>query len=332
MLTYLDGRDNKVTKKSPVPNENYARELMELHTMGVDGGYTQKDISEAARCLSGWTVDLKMTVMDALNPFKPQRGTTYFKPDWHDDGAKQVLGHAIAAGGGESDLERVVDIVCAQPGTARYIAQKLCRRFVSHEPAETVVGQVAAEFTRTQGDIRSVLRVLFRSTEFQSARGQLLKRPFRFIVSSLRAVAGDMESSYVGRRDTPVSVAADALQGKPARIPVVSYLHPLGQPLFRHPTPDGYPDDETPWLGTLLWRWNFAFALAGGFVPDVKFNGPALRKALHLEKDVPAGAARLFAHCIGRKPSEAELSALRTVDDPADLLALILASPAFQRC
>ena len=332
MLTYLDGRDNKVTKNKKVPNENYARELMELHTMGVDGGYTQKDILEAARCLSGWTVDLKMSMADALNLFKPQRGTTYFKKDWHDDGPKTVLGHDIAAGVGEGDLERVVDIVCRQPGTARYIAGKLCRRFISHEPAESVVTKVAAEFTRTDGDIKSLLRVLFRSPEFEDAKGQLLKRPFRFIVSALRAMAADVEASYVGRRDTPTNIAADALQGKPARIPLVSYMHPLGQPLFRHPTPDGYPDDEAPWLGTLLWRWNFAFALGGGFVPDVKVNGAALRKGLKLGKDPRVKAEKLFAHCVGRKATEAEVAALGTVENDEDLAALILASPAFQRC
>jgi uncharacterized protein (DUF1800 family) len=305
---------------------------MELHTMGVSGGYTQKDILEAARCLSGWTVDLKMRMTDALNPFKAQRGTTYFKKQWHDDGAKQVLGHTIAAGGGEKDLERVVDIVCAHPSTARYISQKLCRRFISHEPPQGAIDKVAAEFTRTDGDIKSVLRVLFQSEEFASARGQLLKRPFRFIVSSLRAMAADVESSYVGRRDNPAAAATNALQNKPPRIHLVSYMHPLGQPLFRHPTPDGYPDEETPWLGTLLWRWNFAFALGGGFVPDVKTDGAALRKALHLKKDSTDKAAKLFAHCMGRKPSGAELTALQSVEDDADLLALILASPAFQRC
>ena len=333
MLTYLDGRDNKVTKEKPIPNENYARELMELHTLGVNGGYTQQDVREAARCLSGWTVDLKMRMRDALNPFKPQRGTAYFKKDWHDDGAKSVLGHTIPASGGENDIEQLVSIVCDHPSTARYIAQKLCRRFVAQEPPETLVTKVSAEFTRTGGDIKSILRVLFQSEEFANSHGQLLKRPFRFIVSALRTVAADVETSYVGRKDNPPRAAADALTGKPARIPLVSYLHPLGQPLFRHPTPDGYPDEETPWLGTLLWRWNFSFALAGGFVPDVSFDGDALRRALRIAKDdAPGRASRLFAHCIGRRPNTTELTALKSVADPADLLGLILASPAFQRC
>lgn len=333
MLTYLDGRDNKVTKQKPVPNENYARELMELHTLGVNGGYTQQDIYEAARCLSRWTVDLKMRMQDALNPFKAQRGTTYFKKEWHDDGEKRVLGQVIPAGGGGRDLERVVDLVCAHPSTARYIATKLVRRFVSQEPPEALVRKVAAEFTRTDGSIKDLLRVIFRSAEFADARGQLLKRPFRFIVSALRAVAADVETSYVGRRDNPPQAAADAISGKPPRIHLVAYMHPLGQPLFRHPTPDGYPDEEAPWLGTLLWRWNFAFALAGGFVPDARFDADALRRALRIRKDDPGHkAARLFAHCIGRKPDATELTALQRVTDDADLLGLILASPAFQRC
>ncbi len=333
MLTYLDGRDNKVTEQSPVPNENYARELMELHTLGVDGGYTQQDILEVARCLSGWTVDLEMRMADALQPWKPQRGTTYFKREWHDDGAKSVLGHQIAAGGGAGDLERVVDIVCAHPGTARHIATKLVRHFVEHEPPAGLVEKVADEFTRTQGDIKSLLRVLFRSEEFANARGLLLKRPFRFLVTALRTVAADVETSHVGRRANPPKAAVDALSDKPSRLPLVSYLHPLGQPLFRHPTPDGYPDGETPWLGTLLWRWNFSFALAGGFVPDVRFDADGMRRSLRIpEEDPSAKASRLFAHCTGRQPNPTELTALQGVADDRDLLGLILASPAFQRC
>lgn len=333
MLTYLDGRDNKVTRDKPIPNENYARELMELHTLGVNGGYSQVDVREAARCLSGWTVDLKMRMKDALNPFKPQRGTTYFKKEWHDDGAKTVLGHTIPSGGGAADVESLVHVVCSHPSTARYIALKLCRRFVAQEPPANLVTRVAEEFQRTDGDIKSVLRVIFQSQEFADARGQLLKRPFRFIVTALRAVAADVETSYVGRKDNPPRAAADALTGKPPRIPLVSYLHPLGQPLFRHPTPDGYPDEETPWLGTLLWRWNFSFALAGGFVPDVSFDAPKLRRSLQIQQALPvAQASRLFAHCIGRRPDATEVGALQKVEDPADLLGLILASPAFQRC
>jgi hypothetical protein len=317
MLTYLDGRDNKVRKHFPkdAPNENYARELMELHTLGVAGGYSQEDVREAARCLTGWTVDLKRGMLKDLNLFAPARGVTYFKPDWHDEGAKTVLGQRIPAGGGEADLERLVDIVCNHPATARYLAGKLCHRFVSHTPAPALVERVAAEFTRTSGDIKSLLRVILNSGEFAESRGALFKRPFRFVVSALRAVAADTH----------------------AHKPLLDYLHRMGQGLFQHPTPDGYPDEEAPWLGTLLWRWNFAFALAGGKVPTVGIDARALRRVLEPGarlKNPPSMkfADNLFAHACGRRPVEAEQEALTHLTDPGELLGAVLASPAFQRC
>jgi uncharacterized protein (DUF1800 family) len=317
MLTYLDGRDNKVLQRKSgppdKPNENYGRELMELHTLGVSGGYTQDDVREAARCLTGWTVDLKTKMVDALNPFKPVRGSTYFRKEWHDDGEKKVLGQVIPAGGGEQDIERLIDIVCFHPSTARYLATKLCHRFVSHTPPESLVQNIAAEFTRTRGDIKSLLRVIFDSEEFAASRGQLFKRPFRFIVSSLRAVGADTH----------------------AHAPLMDYLHRMGQGLFQHPTPDGYPDEETPWLGTLLWRWNFAFALAGDKLPTVDLNATALHKSLDPRKKEAASpqvTAKLFAHCTGRKPTEKELAAVQELAGSSEALGAILASPAFQRC
>ena len=248
MLIYLDGASNKVRRHhEDVPNENYARELLELHTLGVHGGYTQTDVREAARCLTGWTFDRKR---------RPgyRRGQTYFRADWHDDGEKTVLGTRIPAGGGAKDLEQLIDIVCRHPSTARFISEKLCRRLVSATPPETLVEQTAAVFVETQGDIRAVLRSILNSADFFSAPGTLLKRPFRFTVSALRALAADTHA--------------------PARSQVVQYLTRMGHGLFQYPTPDGYPDDETPWMGTLMWRWNFSLALASGHL-----GGARLRRA-----------------------------------------------------
>jgi uncharacterized protein (DUF1800 family) len=272
-------------------------------------------VREAARCLTGWTVDLKRGLLKELNLFAPARGVTYFKPDWHDDGAKTLLGETITAGGGEKDLERLVGIVCSHASTARYLATKLCHRFVSHEPPPALVDKVAAEFTRTSGDIKSLLRVILQSQEFAESRSRLFKRPFRFVVSALRAVAADTH----------------------AHKPLLDYLNRMGQGLFQHPTPDGYPDEEAPWLGTLLWRWNFAFALAGGKVPTVAFDAKALRRVLEpgakfKAPTSPVLAEKLFAHACGRGPVEAELSALEGLTDPAETLGAVLASPAFQRC
>jgi len=318
MLTYLDGRDNKVRRGSDdKPNENYARELMELHTLGVHGGYTQDDVREAAHCLTGWTVDKKANLLSVLNPFKPALGQAYFRSEWHDDGQKSVLGHVIAAGGGERDIEQLVGIVCTHRSTAKFIATKLCRRFVSYEAPEALVNRVAAEFSTTGGDIKSLLRVILNSEEFLDARGGLLKRPFRFVVSALRALGADTH----------------------AHAPLMETLHRMGHGLFQHPTPDGYPDAESPWLGTLLWRWNFAFALAGGKLPTVASDVPALAQALdpgarHRRKgdDTPGLTEKFVAHFIGRKATPAELEAIGRGSADVERVGLILASPAFQRC
>ncbi|HCN31343.1 MAG TPA: hypothetical protein DIT64_22075 [Verrucomicrobiales bacterium] len=304
MLVYLDGVSNKVRKDTDDrPNENYARELLELHTLGVHGGYTQQDVLEAARCLSGWTFDRKrFLALDA--------GRSFFKPAWHDNGEKRLLGQVIPAGGGAADLDRLVDIVCAHPGTARFIAEKLCRRFVSLEPPGALVQSVAAEFSRARGDIPSLLRVIFRSQEFMDARGRLLKRPFKFMVSALRALAADTRAEKA----------------------ILEPLQRMGHGLFQYPTPDGYPDDELPWMGTLMWRWNFALALAGGRQPGVRVGRAPLEKALSRGKTKPA-LETWFAHFTGRAPTSAERTALEVFPgDLPQMAGLILASPAFQRC
>lgn len=299
MLVYLDGKSNKVRRGTDdKPNENYARELMELHTLGVHGGYTQQDVLEAARCLSGWTFD-RMRLL-ALNA-----GESFFKPDWHDEGPKQVLGEVIPAGGGKKDLDRLVEIVCGHPSTARFIAGKLCRRFVSAEPAESVVGAVAAEFTRTRGEIKAMLRVLFNSEAFEQSRGGLLKRPFKFMVSALRALAADTQADK----------------------PVLEPLQRMGHGLFQYPTPDGYPDEELPWMGSLMWRWNFGLALAAGHQAGARVELGSMRKALGGKP----GAEGWFRHLVGRAPTAEEAAAV-TGETDEQTVGLILASPAFQRC
>ena len=317
MLVYLDGRSNKVIKgQARKTNENYARELMELHTMGVNGGYTQHDVAEAARCLSGWSFDAKRFF--AVNQSEP-----FFRMDWHDDGEKTVLGRVIPAGGGKRDIETLVDLVCGHPSTARYIATKLCRRFVSQSPPSSLVERAAAEFTRTKGEIKPLLRVILRSEEFAASRGQLLKRPFKFIVSALRALAADTH----------------------AEKPVLEPLNRMGHGLFQYPTPDGYPDEETPWMGTLLWRWNFALALAAGKVPGVRLDLRALDASLDDGAAHVAPLDRWFAHLAGRRPAPHEREALaaalestreetkqKDAVNRAGILGLVLASPAFQRC
>lgn len=297
MLVYLDGQSNRVRRGSnDKPNENYARELMELHSMGVRGGYTQRDVIEAARCLSGWTFNRNR--FWALN-----QGEAYFRSDWHDDGPKTVLGRQIPAGGGARDVDLLVDIVCGHPSTARFIAGKLCTRLVSAQPPASLLQRVAGEFTRTRGDIKAMLRVIFGSPEFAQSQGALFKRPFKFMVSALRALMADTQAS-------------------PA---LIEPLQRMGQGLFQYPTPDGYPDEELPWMGTLMWRWNFAMALANNTQNGASVDVPGLRRHLGF------APSQWFAQLIGRRPNAAEAAEL-SIDNETRLVGLILASPAFQRC
>jgi len=311
MLVYLDGKENKKGSPGDVPNENYARELLELHTLGVDGGYTQSDVYEAARCLTGWRLRTSW-----------RKGTVYFDANLHDDGEKRVLGQSIPATGGAADLDRIVDIACSHPSTARHIAAKLVRRFVSEDVSTSLVRRVAEVFTATDGDIKSLLRIILASDEFKAAKGLKFKRPFQYIVSSLRALGADTH----------------------AHQPLTEYLQRMGQGPFQYPTPDGYPDRAAPWLGTLLWRWNFAFALASNRIPTVTVALDQLANAIgaiggNMNNGLRPG--RLIPYFIGRGGSAAELKALEDyvgaqpasdANHHAELVALVLASPAFQRC
>lgn len=291
MLWYLDGRENRRRNPEDRPNENYARELMELHTLGVNGGYTQQDVMEVARCLTGWTV---------RNRKRLRKGLVEFNPNLHDNGPKMVLGTTIRAGQGKEDLDRVLEIVTRHPSTARYIATKLCRRFIADEPPGASVEATAETFHRTQGNIRETLRTLFARPEFLQARGNKLKRPFHFVVSALRASNAETDG------------------GKP----IIDALLRMGHAPFRYPTPDGYPEEGSHWTGTLLWRWNFAAALGVNKLKGTKVSLEQLRTAL-------GGDEALMAHCLGRRPTDAETRAYH--ESGADL-ALLFGSPAFQRC
>ena len=296
MLWYLDGRVNRHGGErgaSEQPNENYARELMELHTLGVHGGYSQQDVMEVARCLSGWTV------RDKKRFFK---GRVEFHAREHDDGAKQVLGEEIPAGLGARDLDRVLEIVAAHPSTARHLAWKLCRRFISDDPPPSAIDATATAFTASRGDICATLRALFATAEFRApeSRGIKFKRPFHFVVSALRASNARTDGSP----------------------PLVEYLQRLGHAPFRYPTPDGYPEEARHWQSTLLWRWNFASALAENRIKGTQVAAPELISAL-------GGDEALMATFLGRKPSAPEA---RAYFESGAGLALLVASPAFQRC
>src|SRR6185503_576496 len=174
---------NGLRNRKPGINENYAREIMELHTLGVEGGYTQKDVQEVARCLTGWTLD------------RPRQGTEFvFRPFMHDNNEKTVLGHRIPAGGGIKDGELVVDILAHHPSTAKFISAKLVRRFVSDTPPQALVDRVASVYTKTEGDIREMLRTIITSAEFNSkeAHRAKIKSPFELAVSAVRALGAEV--------------------------------------------------------------------------------------------------------------------------------------------
>jgi len=291
MLWYLDGRLNRRATESEKPNENYARELLELHTLGVNGGYTQQDVMEIARCLTGWTVRARDESRFAV-------GKVAFKKHLHDDGEKTVLGEKIPAGLGAGDLDLVLDIVCGHPSTARYLAEKLCRRFISDEAPEVSITSTAKAFSNSGGDIRKTLAALFSSQEFLDSRGTKVKRPFHFVISTLRATAA--------RTD-----AGPALQ---------DYLVRMGHAPFQYPTPDGYPDEAQPWMATLLWRWKFALDFANRSLKGTSFDEKKLVRSA-------GGKTATAAHFLGRKATAQEISALSASGNPA---ALLIACPAFQ--
>ncbi len=307
MLVYLDGKENKRANKNDVPNENYARELLELHTLGVDGGYTQKDVFEAARCLTGWRLKQKGEF---------SKGTAYFDSALHDDGRKVVLGQVITAGGGEKDVDRLIEIVTKHPSTAKFVCTKLVRHFVSDQPQPELVERAAKVFAAENGEIKPVVKTILTSKEFQEQRGTKFKRPFRFIVSSLRGLGADTH----------------------AKSGLTEYLSRMGHGLFQHPTPDGYTEEMLPWLGTLLWRWNFALALACNEIESVTVDIEQLASAIKTEREKAANADLLVRHFVGRRATTEELKILNSFHDSknkdnnfAELLGLVISSPAFQR-
>jgi uncharacterized protein (DUF1800 family) len=241
-------------------NENYARELMELHTLGVDGGYTQKDVQEVARCFTGWTIFQPRGGAAAVNALmgseaaRRSAGTFFFNERAHDDGEKTVLGHKIPAGGGMKDGLMVLDILAHHPSTAKFIATKLARHFVSDNPSPALVDRVAATFTKTDGDIRATLRAIFMSPEFNSTEAYRakIKRPFELVVSAIRTLGADTN-------------------GGPG---THQWIARMGEPLYGFQTPNGYSDAAESWVNTggLLERMNFGLALASNRVQGTRVN------------------------------------------------------------
>jgi uncharacterized protein (DUF1800 family) len=252
-------------------NENYARELMELHTLGVDGGYTQADIVEVAKAFTGWTIadprgyrraaadDIKGRENRALNRLQRQAGIPddiesgefYFNERWHEQGTKTVLGQKINEGGMKDGL-KVIDILVAHPSTAKFIAKKLAVKFVSDNPSEDLVKRVAKTFQDSKGDIKTTLRALFTDKEFYAPDNYRakIKTPFELAVSAIRTIGAETD----------------------ARPAILAMLNKLGEVPYGYQAPTGYPDTAEDWVnaGALLERLNFAVALASNRIPGTK--------------------------------------------------------------
>jgi len=254
-------------------NENYARELMELHTLGVDGGYTQQDIVEVAKAFTGWTIadprgyrkaaandiqEKENKVIERLQkmagvPDDLDSGEFYFNENWHDKSTKTVLGQKIGEGGMKDGL-KVIDILVSQPATAKFIAKKLAVKFVNDNPSDELVNKIAQAFQKSGGDIKTTLKAMFDSPEFYAAENYRakIKTPFELLVSSLRALDADVKAS-------------------PA---LLGMLNKMGEPLYGYQAPTGYPDTAEDWVntGALLERMNFAVALSSNRIPQTKVN------------------------------------------------------------
>ena len=231
----------QLTQRRRGVNENYARELMELHTLGVDGGYSQQDVIDVARALTGWTIARGA-----------QSGGFAFRGEVHDASAKTILGKTFAAGRGIEEGEAVLDLLASHPSTAQFIATKLARRFVSDTPPAALVARAAATFRRTNGNIRDVVRTIVTSPEFfaLSSYRAKVKSPFELVTSTMRA-----------------------MNAQPDATPRTSQLvSRLGQPIFGHQAPNGYPETGDAWMntGAILNRINFGLAVASGRVPGIR--------------------------------------------------------------
>jgi uncharacterized protein (DUF1800 family) len=298
-------------------NENYAREIMELHTLGVDGGYTQRDVTELAKVLTGWSIE------------QPQLGGNFhYNERAHEPGTKYILGRKIGDHG-EKEGEEMLDVLAHHPSTAKFISRKLAMRFVSDNPPQSLINRMAETFEKKDGDIREVLRTMFRSPEFWAAdtyRAKM-KTPFEFVVSAARASGADVQNAQ----------------------PLVGTLNRMGMQLYGMQPPTGYSMKAEAWVNSsaLLNRMNFALQLGSGRLqgttldPQTLMHGqapPDAEAALAvLERGILAGDVSQQTHSVIEKQLNDPKISQRRLDDPAQkpnygaIAGLIMGSPEFQR-
>lgn len=316
MLTFLDN----ASSAGKNPNHNYAREVMELHTLGVDGGYTEDDVHNAALALTGWGVD------DNYATFK-------FTPERHYVGRLRVMGwhHANAVGDGEAVGQSLLNYLAHHPSTARHLAVKLCRRLVSDSPPGSLTTRVAGTLQSTGMSIPDAIRTITSSREFAAATGSKYRRPGEWLVASLRAI---------GAKPNFNPFPAD-------RHPVVDLMQSLGQQPFGWVPPNGFPDVAAKWQSTAqtLNRWNFARTIANGGVGDLTGYDPAQLLGTPAPKTAGELVTRMSERILGQKPSADEKAGLlemvgrldgagidqKVIDESIrSLVALTLSTPTMQ--
>ncbi len=304
MIYYLD----TYASNKEAPNENYARELMELHTLGVDGPYNHHDIDEVARCFTGWTINT-------------QNGDFRYIAQAHDEDEKTVLGNSISAGGGVTDGEQVLDILANNEATAVFLAQKLCRHFIADNPDESIVESTTGVFISSNGDIKSCLRHILLSKHFMISADLKLKRPFHYLTSVTRSLNANV-SNFRATREL---------------------LAALGQRPFSWQSPDGFPDFSTHWESTsgMLFRWNYANSLSFGELPGYNYVIDELILQPHTPENI---LSQIIEKVIHREMTNYDSSALieylqeQAIDNVVPLikiqgaLAIALGSPYFQLC
>jgi uncharacterized protein (DUF1800 family) len=322
-------------------NENYGREVMELHTLGVDGGYTQHDVTELARALTGWTIypfrmgqeKYRQRLEQGKVPGAVIEGDFLFRADQHDAGAKQVLNYKLAPGGGLAEGEQVLKMLARHNSTAHFISRKLAVRFVSDNPPAALVERLAMTFKRTHGDTRELIRTLVNSPEFwaSAARGAKVKDPFCLLASSMRALNAEVEPSGA----------------------INYWLDRMGEPLYNFAPPTGFPDRAQQWVGggTLTYRMNYGIALASDKIKGVKvnlapFEGPPSESPAHellrlARRLLPGWSVGLTVRNL--EPLLVDQAFLKRLNDPRApipiekppqvslVLGLLIGSPEFQQ-
>jgi len=288
-------------------NENYARELLELHTLGVDGGFTQQDVIDVARVFTGWSIA------------RPQQGASFEFHGWaHDGGEKQVLGVRLPPGHGMDEGLGLLKVLANHPATMHHVSRKLCQRFVRDDPPDGCVDDAVAAWKRSHGDIREVLRAILHGPDFWAAATvrAKVKTPLEFVVSAVRAVGGDPDST-------------------PRLAQVVARL---GEPLYLHAAPDGYAEQEDAWVnsGALLDRMNAAVALAAGRLPGVSVDLDAvIPTTADREGLVAAADEKILGGSMSEHTKHVMRQELQDVGDPVQARALAvglaIGGPEFQR-